>query len=49
MKMPTFEDTYPRAPFAELIRIGIAAGQLCADERDKGDDATLPAQAAMSR
>ncbi len=51
MQVPTFEHTYPKAPFAELIRIGIAVGQLYARWRDKGEDedVALPTQEAMSR
>jgi hypothetical protein len=27
MDRPTFEDTYPKYPFSELVRVGLAAGR----------------------
>jgi len=44
----TFENVYPRAPFAELIRLGIALGGLLARWRDKGGEAAMPTHVAMS-
>ncbi len=32
-KIKTFEDTYPRYPFAELVRLSIQLGRLIGDRR----------------
>lgn len=49
MPTPTFEETYPKAPFAELIRIAIALGRLLARWRDTRRGQRLPAETATSR
>ena len=48
MTQQTFEATYPQAPFAELIRLGIVAAQWLARHRAKGHDAALPAGTVLS-
>jgi len=45
----TFEEAYPKAPFAELIRIAIALGQMLARWRDTRGGQGLPADTATSR
>jgi hypothetical protein len=42
MTQQTFEETYPKAPFAELIHLGIVAAQWFARQRVKRHDAALP-------
>lgn len=35
MTTQTFEQVYPKAPFAELIRLGIVLGKMWAEFRDR--------------
>jgi hypothetical protein len=48
MTQQTFETIYPKAPFAELIRLGIVAAQWFARQRAKHHDAALPAGTVLS-
>lgn len=43
MTPQTFETMYPKAPFAELIRLGIVAAQWFARQRAKSHESALPA------
>ncbi len=42
MTRQTFEATYPKASFAELIRLGVAFAHWLARQRAKHSDTALP-------
>lgn len=44
----TFEETYPKAPFAELIRLSVALAQWIARHRAEHGNGALPAGTALS-
>jgi len=48
MSTMTFEKIYPQAPFAELIRLGIALAKTLARRRDNSSQSVIPPHAAMS-